>query len=317
MAELTARTTGTSRRATTTCWATRGSHCSARCRPESEVHTIGVDPAAQGSGIGASYCVHCSTWPTAAVGVSSRSARTTSRQSRCIAASVSTSSGCARATTAQRRRRLHHAPSGGREEVVSIVMGIESSCDETGVGIVGGRDGTASCSRTRWPPASINTPASVAWCPRSPRVPTWRRSCRRCIAPGRGGGRKPDALRSPSVRGWPVRCSSGSPPPRRMPRRGMCRSMRSTTSVGTSRRTSRARPDAAVRGTAGVRRAHPPAARPISARRSSNWAAPSTTPRVRRSTRLRGCWALAFPAARRWTPRPRPVTATRSCSRAA
>ena len=60
----------------------------------------------------------------------------------------------------------------------ALVLGIETSCDETGVGIVR-RAPTArsNCSPTRSPPASMSTPASAAWCPRWPAARTWRPWC--------------------------------------------------------------------------------------------------------------------------------------------
>ena len=60
---------------------------------------------------------------------------------------------------------------------MTIILAIESSCDETGVGIAElerRRHGDA-CSPTRWPPASTSTPGSVASFLRSHRGPTWRR----------------------------------------------------------------------------------------------------------------------------------------------
>ena len=55
------------------------------------------------------------------------------------------------------------------------------------------RPGSASCaatrcSPTRSPPASRSTPASAAWCPRSPRGRTSRRWCRRSSAPATTAG---------------------------------------------------------------------------------------------------------------------------------
>ena len=53
-----------------------------------------------------------------------------------------------------------------------IVLGIETSCDETGVGIVRSDGGTPSCWPTRSRPRSTSTRASAAWCRRSPPGPT-------------------------------------------------------------------------------------------------------------------------------------------------
>ena len=80
-----------------------------------------------------------------------------------------------------------------------LVLGIETSCDETGVGIV---RGAARCSPTRSPPASRSTPGSAAWCPRWPAGRTSRRWCRRSSGPAaRPGSRSPTSTRSPSPPG--------------------------------------------------------------------------------------------------------------------
>ena len=62
-----------------------------------------------------------------------------------------------------------------------LVLGIETSCDETGVGIVRGH----TCWPTRSRAASTSTPASAVSCPRSPAAPTSRRWCRPSSAPAR------------------------------------------------------------------------------------------------------------------------------------
>ena len=62
-----------------------------------------------------------------------------------------------------------------------LVLGIETSCDETGVGIVRGTD----CSPTRWRRRWTSTPGTAAWCPRWPAGRTWRR-----WSPSRGRLRK-------------------------------------------------------------------------------------------------------------------------------
>ena len=58
----------------------------------------------------------------------------------------------------------------------SVVLGIESSCDETGVGLVRtSPTARRSCSVTRWRPARTSTPGSAAWCRRSRPARTWSR----------------------------------------------------------------------------------------------------------------------------------------------
>ena len=53
-----------------------------------------------------------------------------------------------------------------------LVLGIETSCDETGVGIVRGR---SAAGGRRWPVRWTSTPASAGWCPRWPPGRTSRR----------------------------------------------------------------------------------------------------------------------------------------------
>ena len=57
-----------------------------------------------------------------------------------------------------------------------VVLGIETSCDETGVGIV---VRAAAARRTCWPAAPPSTPDTAASCPRWPAGPTWPRCSRR------------------------------------------------------------------------------------------------------------------------------------------
>ncbi|WP_372350796.1 hypothetical protein [Streptomyces sp. KL116D] len=61
-----------------------------------------------------------------------------------------------------------------------LVLGIETSCDETGVGIVRGTTLLADAVAS---PASTSTPASAASCSRSPPARTWRRWFPRSSAP--------------------------------------------------------------------------------------------------------------------------------------
>ena len=151
---------------------------------------------------------------------------------------------------------------------MTIVMAIESSCDETGVGIADWpRTAPSRCSPTRWPPASTNTPASVAWYPRSHRVRISRRWGRPCAVPStRRVSPSRTSSRPPSDPGLPAHCWSASPRPRRTPSPGRCRSTRSTISAGTSPSTCTTTGRCRSAWPAGVRRAHQPAARAVAGR---------------------------------------------------
>ena len=74
-----------------------------------------------------------------------------------------------------------------------IVLGIESSCDETGVALVQSRRAAARrcCLRRRCTPRSTCTRPTAAWCPSWPRATTSGGSCRslRQVA-ARGSGRR-------------------------------------------------------------------------------------------------------------------------------
>ena len=186
---------------------------------------------------------------------------------------------------------------------MTVILAIESSCDETGVGMarLDAERARSICWPTQWPPVSTSTPGSAGWCPRSPPAPTWRRWARPCAARWRSrvSSRPSMPWRPPSARAWPARCWSGWPRPRPTRRPGTCRSTASTTWPGTSPPTSRARAAAGVRRPAGLRRPHPAAARPVAGR--ADHAArqpPSTTPRARPTTRWPGCSGWATPAAR-------------------
>ena len=178
-----------------------------------------------------------------------------------------------------------------------LVLGIETSCDETGVGIVRGHTLLADAS----PPASTSTRASAGWCPRSRPARTWRRWCRPCAGrwprpASRAGRRRRDrghrrarARRRAAGRrrgGQGVRAGAGQAalrgePPRRARRR----------------RPAGARPAArAVRSRcsspAGTRRCCWCPTSPATCDRSAR---PSTTRRARRSTRSPGCSGCGFP----------------------
>ena len=79
---------------------------------------------------------------------------------------------------------------------MTIILAIESSCDETGVGIAGSMTTAPSrCSPTRWPPASTSTPGSAAWFPRSRRARIWRRWAPPCgVRLEAAGVDKPDVV---------------------------------------------------------------------------------------------------------------------------
>ena len=81
----------------------------------------------------------------------------------------------------------------GVPEQEPLVLGFETSCDETGVGLVRGRTCSPTRSRPRWP----STSASVASFPRSPRGRTWRRWSRRSTGPWPMRGR-PSTTSTPS-----------------------------------------------------------------------------------------------------------------------
>ena len=162
---------------------------------------------------------------------------------------------------AQRRRRLHHATG-----TTMIVLGIETSCDETGVGHRAHRRRRRArpCWPTRSPPRWTSTPASAAWSPRSRPGRTcrpWSRRCtgrwhRRGAAGRRGRGRGHRRARADrraagrggrgqGLRGGLGRAAVRGEPPVRARRGGH----------------PAARPAAAVPGPAGLRRALQPARR--------------------------------------------------------
>ncbi|BDH58905.1 hypothetical protein MTP03_38440 [Tsukamurella sp. PLM1] len=66
-----------------------------------------------------------------------------------------------------------------------IVMGVESSCDETGVGIVDWdpQSRTAVLLADEVASSQDEHARYGEWCPRSRRARTSRQSCRRCAAP--------------------------------------------------------------------------------------------------------------------------------------
>ena len=175
---------------------------------------------------------------------------------------------------------------------MTVILAIESSCDETGVGIARLESGTVTLLADEVA-SSVDEHARFGGVvPEIARARIWKHSARRCVARWTPpASRRPDVVAAtigPGLAGallvgvaaakayaaaWGAPFYAvnhlGGPP---------------------CRRRLRARPIARERRAAGVRRAHASAARAPPASRSSNWAARSTMPPVRRTTRWRGCW---------------------------
>ena len=186
----------------------------------------------------------------------------------------------------------------------TVVLGIETSCDETGVGVVAvddrGRvellaDEIASSvdEHARFGgvvPEVASRAHLQAMVPAVHRAlatagvaPARRRRRRRHRRAGAGGGAAGRGRRGQGLRGRLGRAAVRGQPPRRARRR----------------RHAPARPAAAVPGAAGLRRALQPARRPGPRRaRSRRSARRSTTRRARPSTRSPGCSGCPSPAAR-------------------
>ena len=204
---------------------------------------------------------------------------------------------------------------------MTIILAIESSCDETGVGI-------AELGRRRHRDAA----GRRGGLQRRRARPVRRRGSRDRVARPPGGVRPDDAPGAGRGRGRQARHRRGH----HRARAGRCAAGGSRCGQGVFGRVAgavlRRQPPRRAPGrrratsTVRCRRASAcwcPAGTPTCctcgrwASRSSNSAAPSTTPRARPTTRSRGCSASGIPAARCSTTWPAPATVTRSCSRAA
>ena len=204
---------------------------------------------------------------------------------------------------------------------MTIILAIESSCDETGVGIAElAADGTVTLLADEVA-SSVDEHARFGGV--VPEIAS--RAHLEALGPddapraGRGGRRQARRRRG-HHRARAGRCAAGGSGCRQ----GVCGRVAGAVLRGQPPRRApgrrRLRPRPAAGDASGC---WSPAGTPTcctcgrSASRSSNSAAPSTTPRARPTTRSRGCSASAIPAARCSTTWPAPATATRSCSRAA
>lgn len=151
---------------------------------------------------------------------------------------------------------------------MTIILAIESSCDETGVGVAElGADGAVTLLADEVASSLDEHARFGGWCPRSRRGRTWRRWDRRCAAHWkRPAWRSPTSLRRPSGRVSPVHCWWEWLRPRRIRPHGRCRSTPSTISGPSGRRRLRPRPATRKRGPAGVRRTHSPVACAVAGR---------------------------------------------------
>ncbi len=268
---------------------------------EYEIHTIGVDAAYQGQGIGRRLLTGLLDYANGGtvfleVRTDNDAAIAPVRERRFRRGRA------AQAVLPRQRRRRLHACDGIRHDDASDPghrkLLRRNRCRHRASSTTTAR---SRCWPTRWPPASTSTPGSAAWSPRSRRAHTWRRWAPPC------GGRSrrpawanPTSSPPPSARVWPVRCWWEWLRPRHIRRRGRCRSMLSTISADTwpPTSTTMARCPRALGCWC-------PAGTPTCctcgrwANRSSNSAAPSTTLLARRTTRSRGCSALVIPAASR------------------
>ena len=192
-----------------------------------------------------------------------------------------------------------------------LVLGIETSCDETGVGIVRGHTLLADAIAS-----SVDEHArfgGVVPEVASPRAPGGDGPDHRARPEGRRGQRpRPRRHRGHRrARAWPARCWSASRRPRRTPTRSASRCTASTTWPRTSASTSWSTARCRSRRwrcwcPAGTPRCCWPRTSPPTYGR---WARPSTTRRARRSTRSPGCCDLGFPGGPvidRLAPRGRP-----------
>ena len=178
-----------------------------------------------------------------------------------------------------------------------LVLGIETSCDETGVGIVRGNtllaDAVASSVDEHARFGGV-VPEVASRAHLEAMVPTIERACETAgVAAARRRRHRRD--RGPGPGRAP--CWSGWPPPRRWPSGWASRCTASTTSPRTSRSTS----SSTVRCPSPAWPCWSAAATPAcsgsrtSPATSTRWARPSTTRPVRRSTRWPGSSGLPFP----------------------
>ncbi len=283
---------------------------------EYEIHTIGVDPAYQGQGIGRrlldELLEHRRRWNGLPRGPHrQRSGDRAVRERR-----VCQSRRAQAVLPSQRRRRLHDATG----SAMTIILAIESSCDETGVGIARlDADGTVTLLADE---VASSVDEHVRFGGVVPEIasrahlealgPTMRRAL------ATAGVDKPDI----------VAATIGP---------GLAGALLVGVAAAKAYSAAWEVPFYAVNHLGGHLAADVydhgplpesvacwcPAATPTcctcgrSASRSSNSAAPSTTPPARPTTRWPGCSASAIRAARCSTTWPAPATATRSCSRAA
>ena len=200
----------------------------------------------------------------------------------------------------------------------ALVLGIETSCDETGIGIVRGTTLLANAiassmdehARYGGVVPEVAARAHLEALTPDPGCRARRGGRRRCRDRRDRGHERPRARRSPhgrrrrrqGARRRPRQAALRREPPRRPRRRRPAR-----------RRAARAAHDRPAR----LRRAHVACCWCATSPTTSSCSArPSTTPRARRSTRWPGCSGCPTPAAPRSTGRRRPATRPRSASRA-
>ena len=194
-----------------------------------------------------------------------------------------------------------------RHDDEPLVLGIETSCDETGVGIVRGHtllaDAVASSVDEHARFGGV-VPEVASRAHLEAMVPTIERACETA---GHRAARRRRDRRHQRARASPARCWSASPRPRRSRSASASRCTASTTSPPTSPSTSSSTarcPSRAWR--CWSRGGHSCLLRVErrDRRTSTRWARPSTTRRGRRSTRSPGCSGCRSRAARTSTGRP-------------
>ena len=153
---------------------------------EAEIHTIGVDPASQGRGIGRALLRGLLVVADGVQATVFLEVRTDNDVARALYESEGFGLwGCDGITTRPAVRTPTRCGE-GPAVTGTIVLGIETSCDETGVGVVAVDDAAGwSCSPTRSRRRSTSTRGSAASCPRWPRGLTCRRWFRPCTVRSR------------------------------------------------------------------------------------------------------------------------------------